>query len=80
MVHAHNHVKTYETVFFHGVDDSNDGAGKHLTHLSQGVDCHLTQRSKGNEHVFGDTNNDVDNGVEDGDDGADKHLTHLSQG
>eukprot|EP00957_Ditylum_brightwellii_P087137 6631676-Ditylum_brightwellii.AAC.1 len=33
-----------------GVDDGDDGADNHLTHLSQGVDCHLTWRSKHNEH------------------------------
>eukprot|EP00957_Ditylum_brightwellii_P030180 2283735-Ditylum_brightwellii.AAC.1 len=75
-----------------GVDDGDDGAYKHLTHLSQWVDCHLTWRSKQNKHVVGNKDYDVDDdvnnskddsvvdGVEDGDDGADKHLIHLSQG
>jgi hypothetical protein len=26
-----------------GVEDSNDGANKHLTHFSQVVDCHLME-------------------------------------
>eukprot|EP00957_Ditylum_brightwellii_P199907 15239336-Ditylum_brightwellii.AAC.1 len=74
------------------VEDGVDGADKHLTHLSQGVYCHFTQRSERNELVVCNKDNDVDDGVdngvvnsaEDGDDdsveGADKHLTHLSQG
>eukprot|EP00957_Ditylum_brightwellii_P077560 5893872-Ditylum_brightwellii.AAC.1 len=52
------------------------------------------ERSKQNEHVVCDVDNDVDDGVDngdddsveddgggvdDGDDGADKHLTYLSQ-
>eukprot|EP00957_Ditylum_brightwellii_P013816 1041256-Ditylum_brightwellii.AAC.1 len=28
------------------VDDSDDSADKHLAHLSQDVDCSLTERSK----------------------------------
>eukprot|EP00957_Ditylum_brightwellii_P168323 12813323-Ditylum_brightwellii.AAC.1 len=67
------------------VKDSDD---KHLTHLSQGVDCHLTQRSEQNKHVVGNEDNDDDDGVDigddnsvgDGDASADKHLTHVSQG
>jgi hypothetical protein len=74
------------------VDKSDDGADKHLTHLSQGVDCHLTQKCKQNKHVVGGKDNGVDNGIEDGvdngvddgvecgDDGVDKLFTHLSQG
>eukprot|EP00957_Ditylum_brightwellii_P105433 8037795-Ditylum_brightwellii.AAC.1 len=54
------------------------------SHISQGVDCHLTWRSKGNKHVVGDKDDGVDNGVDNSDDNsddsADKHLTHLSQG
>ena len=29
-----------------GVDNSDDSANKHITHLSQADDCHLTERSK----------------------------------
>eukprot|EP00957_Ditylum_brightwellii_P199535 15210821-Ditylum_brightwellii.AAC.1 len=83
MVHPHNRVGTDGTVLFHGVNDSDDGGNKHLTHLSQAVDCHLTERSKWNKHVAGNKDNGVDNSVDDivenSDDGADKHLTHLSQ-
>eukprot|EP00957_Ditylum_brightwellii_P199578 15214083-Ditylum_brightwellii.AAC.1 len=64
MVLPCNYVGTDGTVLFHGVSDSDDGADKHLTHLSQGVDCHLTERSKQNEHVVGNKDNDVDNGVD----------------
>eukprot|EP00957_Ditylum_brightwellii_P088871 6767133-Ditylum_brightwellii.AAC.1 len=92
MVHPHYCVRTAETVLFHGVDNSVDDADKHLTHLSQGVDWHLTQRSKWNKQVVGNKDNDVDdgvdndidndvgNGVDNSDDGANKHLPHLSQG
>eukprot|EP00957_Ditylum_brightwellii_P063122 4791557-Ditylum_brightwellii.AAC.1 len=31
-------------------DISDDCANKHLTYLSQAVDCHLTERSKQNKH------------------------------
>eukprot|EP00957_Ditylum_brightwellii_P093049 7084755-Ditylum_brightwellii.AAC.1 len=62
-----------------GVDDSDDGANKYLTHLSQADDCHLMGRSKQIECVDGNEDNDVDNGVDDSDDGANKHLTDLSQ-
>ena len=34
-------------------DNSDDGGYKHLTHLSQVVDCHLTERSKQNTSVDG---------------------------
>eukprot|EP00957_Ditylum_brightwellii_P075871 5766207-Ditylum_brightwellii.AAC.1 len=82
MVHPHNCVRTDGRVLFHGVDNSDDSTDKHLTHLSQGVNCHLTERSKQNEHIVGNKNNGdddgVDNSVGDSDDGADKHLTHLS--
>eukprot|EP00957_Ditylum_brightwellii_P119368 9106827-Ditylum_brightwellii.AAC.1 len=47
------------------VEDGVDGADKHLTHLSQGVDCHLTRRSKQNKHAVGNKDNDVENDVED---------------
>eukprot|EP00957_Ditylum_brightwellii_P120347 9183004-Ditylum_brightwellii.AAC.1 len=58
-----------------GVDDSDDGVNKHLTHLSQVVDCCLMERSEQNR-CFDDNNGD---GVDNSDDGGDKHLTHLSQ-
>eukprot|EP00957_Ditylum_brightwellii_P094246 7175966-Ditylum_brightwellii.AAC.1 len=35
-------------MLFHGVDDSVDGSDKHLTHLTQAVDCHLKMRMKQN--------------------------------
>eukprot|EP00957_Ditylum_brightwellii_P013310 1004304-Ditylum_brightwellii.AAC.1 len=44
--------------------DSDDGGDKYLTHLSQTVDCCLTERSKQNECVVGDKDNDVDDSVE----------------
>eukprot|EP00957_Ditylum_brightwellii_P090503 6892210-Ditylum_brightwellii.AAC.1 len=94
MVRTCKCVGTDGTVLFHGVDNSDDGADKHLTHLSQGIDCHLTRRSKQNKHVVGNKDDDVDDNVDDGDDnsvdngdddsvdnsddGAYKHLTHLS--
>eukprot|EP00957_Ditylum_brightwellii_P001109 88230-Ditylum_brightwellii.AAC.1 len=69
MVHPHDRVGTDGAMLFHGVDDSVDSAEKHLTYLSQGVDCHLTWRSKQNGHVVGnkddDVDDDVDNGVDD---------------
>eukprot|EP00957_Ditylum_brightwellii_P201065 15323912-Ditylum_brightwellii.AAC.1 len=55
-----------------GADDGVDSADKHLTHLSQGFDCHLTQKSKQSKHDVGNKEDDVDNGVEDGvEDGVD---------
>eukprot|EP00957_Ditylum_brightwellii_P187932 14308497-Ditylum_brightwellii.AAC.1 len=33
------------------IGDSDDGANKHLTHLSQMVDCCLMERSMQNERV-----------------------------
>eukprot|EP00957_Ditylum_brightwellii_P182484 13900892-Ditylum_brightwellii.AAC.1 len=68
MVHACDCVRTDGTVLFHDVDDSDDGVGKHLTHLSQGVDCHLMEISKQNKRVVGDKDDDVDDGVDIGDD------------
>eukprot|EP00957_Ditylum_brightwellii_P075431 5732635-Ditylum_brightwellii.AAC.1 len=76
-----------------GVDNGNDSADKHLTRLSQAADCCLMERSKLNNHVVGNKDNDVDDGVDNGggdddgddvdvqngDDGADKHLAHISQ-
>eukprot|EP00957_Ditylum_brightwellii_P155254 11819347-Ditylum_brightwellii.AAC.1 len=35
------------------VEDGIDDAVLHLTHLSQGVDCHLTWRRKQNKHIVG---------------------------
>eukprot|EP00957_Ditylum_brightwellii_P123628 9425402-Ditylum_brightwellii.AAC.1 len=95
MVHPRNCVGAYGTLLFHCVDNSDDGADKHLTHLLQAVDCHLIWKSKQNEHVVGNKDNGVvngddnggddsidngvDHGVDNGVDGANKHLTHLSQ-
>jgi hypothetical protein len=65
-----------------GVDNSNDGADKQLIHLSQGVDCHLTQRSDPNRCVNdgkeGIDNSD-DDSVDNSDDGGDMHLAHFTQ-
>eukprot|EP00957_Ditylum_brightwellii_P011974 903331-Ditylum_brightwellii.AAC.1 len=36
-----------------------------VLYLSRGVDCHLTQRSKQNEHGVGNKDNDVDHCVDD---------------
>eukprot|EP00957_Ditylum_brightwellii_P162351 12362010-Ditylum_brightwellii.AAC.1 len=65
-----------------GVDNSDDGANKHLTHLSQAVDCCLTERSDpigcANDGKEGVDNSD-DNSDGNSDDGGDMHLTHLTQ-
>eukprot|EP00957_Ditylum_brightwellii_P071862 5461836-Ditylum_brightwellii.AAC.1 len=49
------------------VDDSDgnsdNGADKHLAHLSQVVDCCLTERSKQNKHIDGKKDNGVDDSV-----------------
>eukprot|EP00957_Ditylum_brightwellii_P196838 14997376-Ditylum_brightwellii.AAC.1 len=75
MVHPCNHVRTDGTVLFHGVDDSDDSADKHLTQLSQAVGCHLTERSKQNEHAVGNKDDCVDDGVDDGvDEGVDDSV------
>eukprot|EP00957_Ditylum_brightwellii_P081940 6231333-Ditylum_brightwellii.AAC.1 len=37
------------------------------------------ERSKQNEHVVCNKDNDVDDGDDDSNDSADKHLTHLTQ-
>eukprot|EP00957_Ditylum_brightwellii_P119854 9145332-Ditylum_brightwellii.AAC.1 len=70
-------------MLFHGVNNSDDGADKHFSHLSQSVDCHLTERSKQNKHVVGNNDNgvgnSVDDSVDDSDDSTDKHLAHLLQ-
>eukprot|EP00957_Ditylum_brightwellii_P118220 9017039-Ditylum_brightwellii.AAC.1 len=42
------------------VGNSDDGADKHLTHLSQVVDCYSMERSKQNKRVVGDKDNSVD--------------------
>eukprot|EP00957_Ditylum_brightwellii_P049901 3782678-Ditylum_brightwellii.AAC.1 len=47
-----------------GVDDSDDSADKQFTHLSQAVDCHLTERSMQNKHVVGDKDDGVDDSVD----------------
>ena len=62
------------------VDNSDDGADKHLTHLSQAVDCCLTERSKQNKHVVGNKDNGVDDSVDNSDDSANKQFTHLNIG
>eukprot|EP00957_Ditylum_brightwellii_P068706 5215883-Ditylum_brightwellii.AAC.1 len=70
-----------------GVNDDAEGADKHLAHLSQVVDCFMTERSDQNKHPVCDEDDDVDNGdddgvdngVDDGAEGADKQLAHLSQ-
>eukprot|EP00957_Ditylum_brightwellii_P112255 8558907-Ditylum_brightwellii.AAC.1 len=91
MVHARDCVGTDGTVLFNGVDGVDDGADKHLTHLSQAAVCCRMERSKQNDHFYCNEDNDVDNGIENGvangdndsvdngAEGADKHLTHLSQ-
>eukprot|EP00957_Ditylum_brightwellii_P009763 736190-Ditylum_brightwellii.AAC.1 len=68
MVHPHDHARTNGTVLFHSVDDSDDGADKHLTHLSPAVDCCLTERSEQNTHVVGNTDDGVDDSVDNSDD------------
>eukprot|EP00957_Ditylum_brightwellii_P074861 5689550-Ditylum_brightwellii.AAC.1 len=50
------------------VGNSDDGANKHLTLLSQAVDCCLMERSKQNERVVGDKDDGVDDSVENSDD------------
>eukprot|EP00957_Ditylum_brightwellii_P100537 7663734-Ditylum_brightwellii.AAC.1 len=61
MVHARNCVGTDGTVLFDGVDNGADGADKHLAHLSQAADCYRMERSKQNEHLVCDEDDDVDN-------------------
>eukprot|EP00957_Ditylum_brightwellii_P056939 4316022-Ditylum_brightwellii.AAC.1 len=66
-----------------GVDNSDDGDNKHLTHPSKAVDCCLTERSDPhgcvNDGKEGVDNNDDDDSVDDSDGGGDMHLTHLTQ-
>eukprot|EP00957_Ditylum_brightwellii_P181729 13844224-Ditylum_brightwellii.AAC.1 len=59
-----------------GVVDSDDGADKYLTHISQVVDCHSTKRSKQNIHVVGNKDNGVNHSVDNSDDIANKKFTH----
>eukprot|EP00957_Ditylum_brightwellii_P098121 7475992-Ditylum_brightwellii.AAC.1 len=65
-----------------GVDNSYGSADKHLTHLSQAVDCCLTGRGDPdgcvNDGKEGVDNND-DDGVDNSPDGGDMHFTHLTQ-
>eukprot|EP00957_Ditylum_brightwellii_P164856 12551257-Ditylum_brightwellii.AAC.1 len=83
MVHPRNCVGTDGTVLVHGVDDSDDSIDKHLTYLSQVVDCHSMEKSKQNKRDVGNKDNGVDNSVggsvDNSDDSANKHLTHLLQ-
>eukprot|EP00957_Ditylum_brightwellii_P090387 6883146-Ditylum_brightwellii.AAC.1 len=63
------------------VTENDVGDDMHLTHLSQGVDYHLTQRDKQNKHVVGDKNDDVDNDFDNGvvecvDDGDDDSVAN----
>eukprot|EP00957_Ditylum_brightwellii_P037971 2871820-Ditylum_brightwellii.AAC.1 len=51
-----------------GGDNGADGADKHFLHLSQATDCCLIKRSKQNEYVVYNKDNDVDDGVDNGDD------------
>eukprot|EP00957_Ditylum_brightwellii_P080247 6103892-Ditylum_brightwellii.AAC.1 len=53
-------------------EDSVDSADKHLTHLSQAVDCYSTWRSEQNKHVDGKQDNDVVDD-DDVDNGADNN-------
>eukprot|EP00957_Ditylum_brightwellii_P155112 11807782-Ditylum_brightwellii.AAC.1 len=64
------------------VDNIDNGADKHLVHLSQAVDCCLMERSNQNKCVIGNkddgdddsVDNSVDDSVDNSDDGAIKHL------
>eukprot|EP00957_Ditylum_brightwellii_P105390 8034377-Ditylum_brightwellii.AAC.1 len=78
IVHSHSRAGTDGTMLFHGVDNSSDSGDKHITHLSQAVDCYLKKRSKQNIHVDGNKDNGVDNSVDNSVDSGDKHITHLS--
>eukprot|EP00957_Ditylum_brightwellii_P017267 1300947-Ditylum_brightwellii.AAC.1 len=65
-----------------GVGDSDDDANKYLTHLSQMVDCCLTERSDPNVCVDNGkegVDNSDDDSVDNSDGGGDMHLTHLTQ-
>eukprot|EP00957_Ditylum_brightwellii_P044222 3355598-Ditylum_brightwellii.AAC.1 len=64
MVHPHDCVGPDVTMLFHGDEDSADGADKHPTHLSQAVDCHLTERIKQHKHVVGNKDDGVDDSVD----------------
>eukprot|EP00957_Ditylum_brightwellii_P204745 15340669-Ditylum_brightwellii.AAC.1 len=68
MVHPHDRGGTDGTVLFHGIDDSDNGANKHLTHFSLAVYCCLMERSEQNICVVGNKNDGVDDSVDDSDD------------
>eukprot|EP00957_Ditylum_brightwellii_P074472 5658587-Ditylum_brightwellii.AAC.1 len=60
------------------VDNGYDSADKHLKYLSEAADCCLTERSKQNEHVLCNEDNDVDDGVDNGvDDEKSKQNKHV---
>eukprot|EP00957_Ditylum_brightwellii_P129108 9848131-Ditylum_brightwellii.AAC.1 len=75
-----------------GVYDGAEGADKSLAHLFQAADYCRIERSKQNDHLVYNKDDDVDDGdndgvddgddndgVDDGADSAEKHLAHLSQ-
>eukprot|EP00957_Ditylum_brightwellii_P017338 1305597-Ditylum_brightwellii.AAC.1 len=64
MVHPHNCAGTGDTMPFLGVDNSGDSGDKHLTHLTQVVDCCLKERSKQNMRVDGDKEDSADESVD----------------
>eukprot|EP00957_Ditylum_brightwellii_P160078 12185786-Ditylum_brightwellii.AAC.1 len=68
MMHGRNCVQTDGTVFFNGVEDSADGAEKHLVHLSQVADCGRAKISKQNEHLVSDEDDGVHYGNYDSED------------
>eukprot|EP00957_Ditylum_brightwellii_P042977 3255203-Ditylum_brightwellii.AAC.1 len=78
MVHPHDCAGTDGTILFHGVDDSDDGGDKHLTHLSPVVDSCLKERREQNKCVDDNKDDGIDNSVDDSAGGGNKHLTHLS--
>eukprot|EP00957_Ditylum_brightwellii_P120687 9205376-Ditylum_brightwellii.AAC.1 len=43
-----------------GVDDSDASVTKNFAHLTQAVDCSLTERSRQNKHIVGKKDNGVD--------------------
>eukprot|EP00957_Ditylum_brightwellii_P109835 8377588-Ditylum_brightwellii.AAC.1 len=45
-----NSTRAEGTMLFHGVDSSVDGGERHLTHLTQEVDCCVKERKKQNVH------------------------------
>eukprot|EP00957_Ditylum_brightwellii_P005818 442823-Ditylum_brightwellii.AAC.1 len=64
-----------------GVDDSfhnsDDSVNKQFTHLSQAIDCFLTERSKQNVRVVGNKDDGVDNSVDNSDDSANVQFIHF---